>query len=193
MTGRSPESRFGLATTVDQLIAREIGKSTQVGLARDVGWIFRRRASCDSGGLASISILFPGAMPTTAKSDGVASTRSVRALVRRWRKRQLRGKARIQGRGQHPRFGADAGSRPPLEHAGLGRPQQVERVSRIGPRNRGSVFKTRKRSNAQSIELTDRPTGIPDSFDEHTKLMFDLQLLAYRADITRVVQHDHVP
>jgi len=30
------------------------------------------------------------------------------------------------------------------------------------------------------------PSGIPESFDEHLKLQFDLQLLAYRADITRV-------
>jgi hypothetical protein len=36
------------------------------------------------------------------------------------------------------------------------------------------------------IELPDRPTDIPSSFDAHTKLMLDLQVLAYRADITRV-------
>ena len=30
------------------------------------------------------------------------------------------------------------------------------------------------------------PPGIPQSFDEHTKLMFDLLALAYQADITRV-------
>jgi len=30
------------------------------------------------------------------------------------------------------------------------------------------------------------PTGIPESFDEHIKLHFDLQVLAYKADITRV-------
>ena len=36
------------------------------------------------------------------------------------------------------------------------------------------------------IELPERPTDIPDSFDAHTKLMFDLQVLAYQADITRV-------
>ena len=36
------------------------------------------------------------------------------------------------------------------------------------------------------IELPDRPTDIPDTFDAHTKLMFDLQVLAYQADITRV-------
>src|SRR5581483_9847922 len=39
---------------------------------------------------------------------------------------------------------------------------------------------------AQSIDLPERPTDIPETFDEHTRLMFDLQLLAYRADITRV-------
>ena len=36
------------------------------------------------------------------------------------------------------------------------------------------------------IELPDRPTDVPDSFDAHTKLMFDLQALAFQADITRV-------
>src|SRR5690606_34765014 len=30
------------------------------------------------------------------------------------------------------------------------------------------------------------PPGIPQSFDEHIKLMFDLQALAWQADITRV-------
>ena len=30
------------------------------------------------------------------------------------------------------------------------------------------------------------PAGVPDSFAEHVKLMFDLQLLAFRSDITRV-------
>ena len=31
-----------------------------------------------------------------------------------------------------------------------------------------------------------RPSGIPDSFDEHVRLMIDLQVLAMQADITRV-------
>ena len=31
------------------------------------------------------------------------------------------------------------------------------------------------------------PPGIPATFDEHAKLMFDLQVLAYQADLTRVV------
>jgi hypothetical protein len=33
----------------------------------------------------------------------------------------------------------------------------------------------------------DRPVGVPAAFADHAALMFDLQLLAFRADITRVV------
>jgi hypothetical protein len=36
------------------------------------------------------------------------------------------------------------------------------------------------------VALPERPTGIPASFDEHTKLMLDLALLAFRTDTTRV-------
>lgn len=34
--------------------------------------------------------------------------------------------------------------------------------------------------------LPDAPIGVPDSFDEHTKLMFDLQVLAFATEVTRV-------
>jgi hypothetical protein len=35
-------------------------------------------------------------------------------------------------------------------------------------------------------EIPMAPVGVPDSFDEHVKLMFDLQALAFQADVTRV-------
>ena len=35
-------------------------------------------------------------------------------------------------------------------------------------------------------ELPGAPAGVPDSFDEHVKLMFDLQVLAFQSDTTRV-------
>ena len=41
-------------------------------------------------------------------------------------------------------------------------------------------------SDEHAVALPDRPTGIPGSFDEHTKLMLDLQLLAFQTDTTRV-------
>ena len=35
--------------------------------------------------------------------------------------------------------------------------------------------------------LPDAPAGVPDSFSEHMRLMFDLQVLAFETDMTRVI------
>ena len=37
------------------------------------------------------------------------------------------------------------------------------------------------------LPALERPPGVPERFDEHVKLMFELQWLAFRADLTRVV------
>jgi hypothetical protein len=41
-------------------------------------------------------------------------------------------------------------------------------------------------SSGEERELPGAPIGVPDSFSEHTKLMFDLQALAFASDLTRV-------
>lgn len=43
-----------------------------------------------------------------------------------------------------------------------------------------------EKEGPQTLDLPDRPIGIPETFEAHTKLMFDLQIMAYRADLTRV-------
>lgn len=40
---------------------------------------------------------------------------------------------------------------------------------------------------ARELPVVQRPAGIPDTFEEHAKLMFDLQVLAYQSDLTRVI------
>ncbi len=44
----------------------------------------------------------------------------------------------------------------------------------------------KRNDSGEPRELPTAPRGIPDSFAEHVKLMFDLQVLAFRSDITRV-------
>jgi len=39
----------------------------------------------------------------------------------------------------------------------------------------------------QELPTLDRPAGTPATFTDHAKLMFDLQVLAYQADLTRVI------
>ena len=39
---------------------------------------------------------------------------------------------------------------------------------------------------AKDVKVPDAPVGIPEAFDDHFRIMFDLQVLAFQANITRV-------
>jgi hypothetical protein len=55
--------------------------------------------------------------------------------------------------------------------------REVERrIARIEARN----------TSGDPRELPEAPAGVPDSFKEHVEVMFDLQALAFAADLTRV-------
>ena len=43
-----------------------------------------------------------------------------------------------------------------------------------------------RNSSGAERELPEAPIGVPDSFEEHMKLMFDFQVLAFQSDMTRV-------
>jgi hypothetical protein len=55
--------------------------------------------------------------------------------------------------------------------------REIERRLEIAKKATGAM------ENHEGIVV---PAGVPDSFDEHLKLQFDLQALAYQGDITRV-------
>lgn len=39
----------------------------------------------------------------------------------------------------------------------------------------------------RELPVIEQPAGVPGTFQEHAKIMFDLQLLSYQADLTRVI------
>lgn len=41
--------------------------------------------------------------------------------------------------------------------------------------------------NARELPVLVQPAGIPGTFEEHARVMFDLQVLAYQSDLTRVI------
>ncbi len=51
-----------------------------------------------------------------------------------------------------------------------------QRIERIEERN----------TSGEAREIPEAPAGVPDSFEEHVKLMFDLQVLGLETDMTRV-------
>jgi hypothetical protein len=48
------------------------------------------------------------------------------------------------------------------------------------------ILKAETQSSEQ-VALIDHPAGIPDTFADHAKLMFDLMTLAYQSDLTRII------
>jgi hypothetical protein len=70
----------------------------------------------------------------------------------------------------------NAGDRRRMEQY-LENVREIERrIQRVEARN----------VSGEQRELPGAPPGVPDSFDEHVKLMFDLQTVALQADVTRV-------
>jgi hypothetical protein len=41
--------------------------------------------------------------------------------------------------------------------------------------------------SARAVAVVDQPAGIPGTYEEHAKLMFDMQVLAYQSDLARVI------
>ena len=60
--------------------------------------------------------------------------------------------------------------------------QYVEAVREVERR----IQRAESQADESALALPDRPVGIPETYDEHAKLLFDLLLLTYQADITRV-------
>jgi hypothetical protein len=44
-----------------------------------------------------------------------------------------------------------------------------------------------RNTSGEARELPGAPAGVPDSYTEHMKLLFDLQVLALQADMTRII------
>jgi len=44
----------------------------------------------------------------------------------------------------------------------------------------------RQNASRRGLELPEAPIGVPDAWTEHVRMMFDLQVLAFTTDVTRV-------
>jgi hypothetical protein len=83
----------------------------------------------------------------------------------------------VTGEVERVRRQLGAGDRVRLERY-LDNVRELERrIQAVEARNR----------SGESRALPDAPAGVPDSFSEHMKLMFDMQVLALQTDMTRII------
>jgi hypothetical protein len=176
-----PGVEVKLATTADQLAAEVLGRSTPVKsieLAVDTA----TQSSCDSGDCFYVNTVswrnettpnptenHPRVVFERLFGDGGSSAeRQARAVKTSSILDSVMAEAnRLAGRvGQ-------------ADRAKLA--EYLDSVREIEQRIAGADG-----NDEHAIALPDRPTGIPASFDDYTKLMLDLMLLAFQTDTTRV-------
>jgi hypothetical protein len=176
-----PGVEVKLATTADQLAARAIGKDTAVAsleLAVDPPL----QGSCDSGDCfyvntvswrnettPNLAELHPRVVFERLFGDGGSS-------AERLARARSRGSILDSVSGEAARLAASLGRGDGAKLA-----EYLDSVRELERRIQGAEL----RSDGDVV-LPERPTDIPDTYEEHARLMFELQLLAFQTDTTRV-------
>ena len=182
---RTESTDYYLGTTVDQIAAREIGRDTQLPSLELSMDLFSVVGQCDNGYACVYQNNLSWSSPTSPLPPEA-----------------------------HPRivfeslFGEEGGTaerRASLRKRASLLDSVVEELARLqnslGPSDRNRVDKylesvrdvERRIQQAEAsvdenpLRDVDRPLGVPVSYPDHARLMFDLQLLALEGDITRVI------
>ena len=183
---RTQSSGVYAGTSLDQLYAQRFGQSTPIPSMQlciepiDGGGGCAYGYAChymDALSWASPSEPLPAIRDPRAAFDllfGVGSTPEERAASRRTSRSILDWIASDMARMKRELYPED---RQRMDQY-LSNIREIERrIEGIEARN----------SSGEERELPEAPAGVPDSFDEHVKLMFDLQALAFQSDMTRVI------
>ena len=190
LTGAHPKkSEFDIhaGISADQIAARELGKATQLA-SLELGLESPTLAGdCDSGYSCAYTNTIAWRSPTTPLPVEI----NPRAVFERL-------------------FGDGESTDPAVRLAAMKEQGSIldyirDDVSRLSPglgaRDRNKldeyleairdierrIQKAEEQNATVRMPVMDRPSGIPEEFESHAKLMIDLQVLAFQADMTRVI------
>jgi hypothetical protein len=182
---RTESYDYYLGTTVDQIAARQIGQKTQLPSLELSMDLLSMVGQCDNGYACVYQNNLSWSSPTTPLPSEA-----------------------------HPRIVFETlfgeGGTPEDRRIALAKraslldsvtDEMLRLKSKLGAsdRNKVDAYMDSIREVERRIQLAeasvsdnplpdlDRPTGVPSSYADHARLMFDLQLLAFQGDITRVV------
>jgi len=171
--------------SIDQVVAKEFGQHTQLG-SLELAIDSRANAGQCSG---NHSCVYTNTISWRSRTTPLPMENNPRAVFERL-------------------FGDSASTDPAARLARVQRDRSIidsvnEKVAdlkrTVGPRDRVKIdeylegirdverrIQKVEEQNTVELPLVEQPEGIPATFEEHVKLMFDLQLLAYQTDLTRV-------
>ncbi len=186
LTGVHPLREGQVGASIDQIIAREMGRETELASLELGLHNTDIVGSCEKGWSCAYRMTLSWRTPTTPLpieyrpravferlfGDSSSTDASVR-LERMHNERSIldsvtEAAARLQRR--------------------VG-PQDRARLSEYldGMRDVERRIQMAERQSGPGIPSVERPAAVPDTFAEHLKLMFDLQVLAFQTDMTRMI------
>ena len=178
-------SDYEMGVTVDQIAAQQLGKDTalpSLELATDFNYVV---GNCDNG----FNCVYMNTLAWSSKTTPLPTEANPRVVFERLfgdggtaadRKAELRKNGSILDwvTEDMARLGRRLGA---SDRTRVG--EYLETVREVERR----IQKAEQQDGGALPEVLTRPVGVPTDWDEHAKLMFDLQVLALQADITRVI------
>jgi hypothetical protein len=176
-----PDIEVNLATSADQLAARVIGKATQVP-SIEMNVDLPTQGACDTGDCFYNNTI-SWRNPTTP-NPAEEHPRMVfeRLFGDGGTPEQRMARMRINGSILDSVMQEVAGLEKTLGPGDCSKlAEYLDSVREIEQR-----IESVEKRGIQSVALPERPTDVPAGFDEYVKLMYDLQVLGFQADVTRV-------
>jgi Protein of unknown function (DUF1552) len=178
-----PDVRLGITT--DQIAAQQIGKTTplpSLELATDFNYTV---GQCDNG----LACVYMNTLAWSSATTPLPTEANPRVVFERMfgdggtlaeRKAELRKNASILD-WVNDDMASLQRKLGPSDRTKVGEyvdsVREIERRIQMAEQDNGSALP----------DQLDRPIGVPADWEDHVKLMFDLQVLALQADITRVI------
>jgi Protein of unknown function (DUF1552) len=175
---------YYLGTTVDQIAAREIGKNSQLPSLELAMDLLSLAGQCDNGYACVYQNNLSWSSPTTP----LPSEAHPRVVFDRLfgdgdtaaeRRTALKSRASLLDSvtEEFRRLNNQLG---PADRARVA--QYLDTIREVERR-----IQRAEASAAEHPVDVDRPVGVPATYSDHARLMFDLQVLAFQADVTRVI------
>src|SRR5262245_37133509 len=182
---RTEGSDYELATTVDQIATKQLGQQTTIPSLELCTDLIAQVGNCDNGLACVYQNNLSWASPKTplpseadprvvferlfgdggTAKDRLAELRKNRSILD-WVTEDM---ARLQRK-------VGAADRAKLD-------QYLDSIREVERR----IQNAEQKGTETQLQRLDRPTSVPEEWEKHVKLMFDLQVLALQADITRVI------
>ena len=182
---RTEGSDYELGITVDQIAARALGSETQIPSLEIGTDLIAQVGNCDNGYACAYQNNLSWSSPTTP----LPTEADPRVVFER-----------LFGDGGSPER-----RRAELKKSGSILDWMTSDLARLQTRARrraiasawasisircarwSAAFSARSRATRAALPDLERPASVPSVWEDHVRLMFDLQVLALQADVTRVV------